>query len=124
MEDYFLMVAWAITPGLRPAGVEHRIPTMGALLVVADGMGGAEAGEVASAMAANTIVARLFEGWRDQERRTSAHLRECLLGGMESANREIHAYSHARAGPPGHGAAGTPAAPLGGQLYVGHVRGS
>ena len=49
-EDYFLIVDLTASTWTRPAGVEHRIPTMGALLVVADGMGGAEAGEVASAM--------------------------------------------------------------------------
>ena len=120
-EDYFLIVDLTGSTWTRPAGVEHRIPTMGALLVVADGMGGAEAGEVASAMAANTIVARLFEWWRDQERRTSAHLRECLLGAMESANREIHAYANARAGLKGMGTTATAAALLGDHLYVGHV---
>ena len=120
-EDYFLIVDLTGSTWTRPAGVEHRIPTMGALLVVADGMGGAEAGEVASAMAANTIVARLVEWWRDQERRTSAHLRECLLGAMESANREIHAYANARAGLKGMGTTATAAALLGDHLYVGHV---
>src|SRR3989442_10611892 len=86
-ENYFLIVDLTGSTWTRPAGVEHRIPTMGALLVVADGMGGAEAGGVASAIAPNTNVACLFEWWRGQEGRTSAHPREGLSGAKERADR-------------------------------------
>ena len=121
-EDYFLIVDVTGTGGrVRSAGLEHRIPATGALLVVADGMGGAQAGEVASAMAANTIYAHVAESWRDSGRPTPGHLRQCLLEAMEIANREIHAYASRSAGLNGMGTTATAAALLGDQIHIGHV---
>jgi serine/threonine protein phosphatase PrpC len=59
-EDSFLITD--VTTGLRTADaaeLTHAIGERGSLLIVADGMGGAEAGEVASQMAVD-LVARLF----------------------------------------------------------------
>jgi serine/threonine protein phosphatase PrpC len=59
-EDSFLITD--LTTGLRTADTSeltHAIGESGSLLIVADGMGGAEAGEVASQMAVD-LVARLF----------------------------------------------------------------
>jgi serine/threonine protein phosphatase PrpC len=121
-EDYFLIVdVTGRGARIRPAGQEHRFPATGALLVVADGMGGAEAGEVASAMAANTIVAHLAESWRDRGQPSPGRLRTSLLEAMEIANREIHAYANERTGLNGMGTTATAAALLGDHVHVGHV---
>ena len=67
--------------------------TDGVLLVVADGMGGAQAGEVASHIAVDTAIA----AWRASAIRGADALREAL----EAANRAVHAESEAR--PDRHG---------------------
>ncbi len=77
--------------GLRRRGNEDRFaadPELG-LCLVADGMGGHSAGQVASALAADTVVTSL------QERKGSpASASEKLRGAFEDANRAI--YSSAR----------------------------
>ncbi|MCI0689906.1 MAG: hypothetical protein L0Y54_22105, partial [Sporichthyaceae bacterium] len=55
-EDSFLVADLTTrTASLLPEVREHSIGPKGTLLVVADGMGGAAAGEVASEMATETI---------------------------------------------------------------------
>ena len=76
--------------GLRRRGNEDRYavdPQLG-LCLVADGMGGHSAGQVASALAAEATVASLCE------RKGDASLAEKLRGAIEDANRAI--YSAAR----------------------------
>lgn len=60
-EDCFALVALGggNAPPLPQATVEGPLAEPGVLLVVADGMGGAEAGEVASRLAVETVVAEL-----------------------------------------------------------------
>ena len=63
-EDRFLVAdltrkAASLQPDVR----QHDIGPRGTLLVVADGMGGAAAGELASEMATDTIYAHLLKTW-------------------------------------------------------------
>ncbi|MBK8475137.1 MAG: protein phosphatase 2C domain-containing protein [Opitutaceae bacterium] len=60
-EDCFAPVALggANAPQLPEAALEGPLAEPGVLLVVADGMGGAEAGEVASRLAVETVVTEL-----------------------------------------------------------------
>jgi protein phosphatase len=48
-------------PGVRKALIGER----GSLFMVADGMGGAAAGELASALAPETIHRNLMQSWKD-----------------------------------------------------------
>src|SRR5574341_2453822 len=48
---------------LQPSVREHEIGERGSLFVVADGMGGAAAGELASEMATDTIYSHLVKQW-------------------------------------------------------------
>ena len=61
-----------------------------AVLVVADGMGGHDMGEVASATASEkfieTITANIFESWHNSEK---IKLRQILINAVEAANNEV-----------------------------------
>src|SRR2546425_6162568 len=69
-EDRFLVAD--LTRGvasLQPPVREHEVGERGSLFIVADGMGGAAAGELASQMATDTIydqMARAY-AWRSEE---------------------------------------------------------
>src|SRR2546429_1584144 len=67
-EDRFLVAdltrkAASLQPDVR----RHDIGPRGTLFVVADGMGGAAAGEVASEMATDTIYAHLMKTWNAED---------------------------------------------------------
>jgi PPM family protein phosphatase len=65
-EDAFLVAD--LTTGNVGLGAKmstHRVGERGSLMVVSDGMGGAAAGEIASAMAVKTIRDALMEEWSD-----------------------------------------------------------
>lgn len=65
-EDAFLVAD--LTTGNVGLGAKmstHRVGERGSLMVVSDGMGGAAAGEIASAMAVKTIRDALMEQWSD-----------------------------------------------------------
>ena len=66
-EDSFLVADLTRkAASLKPDVREHDLGDRGTLLLVADGMGGAAAGEVASAMAIETIYDSMVEQWREQ----------------------------------------------------------
>src|SRR6266699_983468 len=76
---------------LLPDVREHDVGERGSLFVVADGMGGAAAGELASEMATDTIYAHLLKTWKDDEvtpQRFAYRLKEAV----EVANASIHAH--------------------------------
>ncbi|MFN8587413.1 MAG: Stp1/IreP family PP2C-type Ser/Thr phosphatase [Candidatus Eisenbacteria bacterium] len=86
----------------------------GALLVVADGMGGANAGEVASHLAATTVV----ESYRADTGNDPAH---ALRIAIETANARVHAQSVANAEQRGMGTTCTAVVVRGTKLWIGHV---
>ena len=121
-EDYFLIVdLLAADTVVHDPDSERRMAETGCLLVVADGMGGAAAGEVASEMAANVIFSQLARRWRERGARTATRVPQYLIDAIEVANREIHAYASVRPELKGMGTTATAAAVLDGRLYVGHV---
>lgn len=120
-EDSFLVADLTDPCALRqPVVVERKVGKCGFLLVVADGMGGMAAGEVASGMATDAIYSHLMqpslqkvtEPWRFAER-----LREAL----ETANDHIHAYALAHPELRGMGTTATAVGLLGDSVYVAHV---
>src|SRR6059036_4135399 len=67
-EDRFLVAD--LTRGEAPLQApvrEHDVGERGTLLIVADGMGGAAAGELASQMAADTIYDQMIQTWRTEK---------------------------------------------------------
>jgi protein phosphatase len=87
--------------------------THGLLLVVADGMGGAAAGEVASRMAVDTVDEVYFGGSEAPDQR--------LLDGLLTANTRIAEASEEREGARGMGTTCTALAIVGTTAYVAHV---
>ena len=121
-EDSFLIESLGSAPGhvSRPAS-QHCMPATGALLLVADGMGGPAAGEVASAMATAVVSARLTEVWRHHDRPTRERVSQCLSEAMAAANGEIHSYASRDPQLTGMGTTATVVVLLEDQLCVGHV---
>lgn len=86
----------------------------GALLVVADGMGGANAGEVASRLAADTVV----ETYRADTGGDPAH---ALQVAIETANSRVHSQSVANHDQRGMGTTCTAVVVRGNKVWIGHV---
>src|SRR3989475_10514164 len=95
-EDRFLVADLSRREAsLQPAVRVHQIGERGSLFVVADGMGGAAAGELASQMATETIYQQMVRAW-GTEREVPAQRFACRLKeAVEVANEQIHAYAAA-----------------------------
>src|SRR5690606_6062373 len=100
---------------------EHALTAPGALFMVADGMGGAAAGELASQMAIDVVVRELQGAWRSAPRNDPQAFATALRSAAESANAQIHAYAAAHPENRGMGSTATIAGLLGDTLYVAQV---
>src|SRR6266508_6680439 len=97
-EDRFLVADLTRRdPSLQPQVRQHDLGERGSLFVVADGMGGAAAGELASEMATETIYQHLTKAWNAEEEATPQRFAYRLKEAVEVANASIHA--HAKAHP-------------------------
>jgi len=91
------------------------------LFIVADGMGGHQAGEVASALAARTVASRLMQDVYISYLQNSAHqadqlpLTDALLKAVEAANQAVHGEV------PGIGTTLTCALVINTKAYLAHV---
>ena len=114
-EDAFLVADLNVDGSFNPNTVEHWLGKRGALLVVADGMGGAAAGEVASALA----VATLHNGL--QHHATAATDAEQLRQATEQANAVIRQYAQCNPQAEGMGTTLTAALLRDGIAYLAQV---
>jgi len=90
-EDCYLVVDLTPPdPALTPAVREHVLGEKGSILVVADGMGGASAGEVASQMATQIIFDRLVATWVQDRRTDLRAFNSSLDEAIQNANQAIH----------------------------------
>ncbi len=89
------------------------LATHGALAIVADGMGGEAAGEVASRLAADAI--------RDHFYAAERSIPEALAAGIAAANEAIYHHSQANPECAGMGTTCTVIAMRDDHLYLGHV---
>src|SRR5216110_3523292 len=93
-EDRFLVADLSRREAsLQPAVRVHQIGERGSLFVVADGMGGAAAGELASQMATETIYQQMVRAWGTEREVTAQRFAYRLKEAVEVANEQIHAYA-------------------------------
>ena len=93
----------------------------GVLLLVADGMGGAAAGELASAMAADLIYGHLAGTWSKESEDSPDHFILRLREAVELANLQIHNYAKDHPEVRGMGTTATVAGVLGTMLFLAQV---
>lgn len=94
----------------------------GLLFLVADGMGGAAAGELASAMAADLIHGHLTGTWSQEAAPPSPErFVGCLREAVELANLQIHGYTKSHPEVRGMGTTATVAGVLGQTLYLAQI---
>src|SRR2546422_1245264 len=121
-EDRFLVAdltrkAASLQPDVR----QHDIGPRGTLFVVADGMGGAAAGELASEMATETIYDHLVKTWNAEDEVTPQRFAYRLKEAVEVANASIHAHAKAHPEVRGMGTTTTAAGVLNDHLYLTQV---
>ena len=121
-EDRFLVAdltrkAASLQPDVR----KHDIGPRGTLLVVADGMGGAAAGELASEMATDTIYDHLVKTLAEEDEITPQRFAYRLKEAVEVANSSIHAHAKAHPEVRGMGTTTTAAGVLNDHLYLTQV---
>jgi protein phosphatase len=106
---------------LRPEVRTHVVGPRGTLFAVADGMGGAAAGEIASAMAMEVILAELDSRWRKAQGEDAETFAHAIRLATEAANARIHAFAASHPENRGMGTTATIAGFLGGTLYISQV---
>ena len=106
---------------LQPEVRTHTVGRRGSLFAVADGMGGAAAGEVASAMAMEVILAELDSRWRSAATDDAETFANALRGATETANAKIHAYAASHPENRGMGTTATIAGLLGDTLFLSQI---
>src|SRR3989440_3672203 len=121
-EDRFLVAD--LTRGEAPLQApvrEHDVGERGTLLIVADGMGGAAAGELASQMAADSIYDQMVRTWRSEKEATPQRFAYRLKESVEVANGQIHSYAKAHPEVRGMGTTTTAVGILHDHVYLSQV---
>ncbi|MBI2407308.1 MAG: serine/threonine-protein phosphatase [Gemmatimonadetes bacterium] len=118
-EDAFVVAdLTTMNATLQPEVREHRPGARGSLFMVADGMGGAAAGEVASQMATEVVLEEIDSWWRRSEATDADTFAGALRKAVEAANARIHRYALDHPENRGMGTTTTIAAVLGDKLYL------
>ncbi len=118
-EDCFVVAdLTTMNATLQPEVREHRPGERGSLFMVADGMGGAAAGEVASQMATEVVLEELETWWRRSESTDPDAFAAGLRKAVEAANARIHRYALDHPENRGMGTTTTVAGILGDTLYL------
>jgi len=121
-EDSFLVAdLTARNASLLPEVREHEVGPKGTLLMVADGMGGAAAGEVASEMATEAIYQHLLTSWIRDKESTPKQFAFRLAEAVEEANSRIHTYAKEHPENRGMGTTVTVVGVLADHIYVTQV---
>ena len=121
-EDAFVVAD--LTTGnatLQPEVRSHVVGPRGTLFMVADGMGGAAAGEIASAMAVEVVVRDMVMRWTSSPTADPALFVSAIRAATEHANARIHRYASEHREYRGMGTTATVAGLLGDTLYMAQV---
>jgi protein phosphatase len=106
---------------LQPEVRTHAPGALGSLFMVADGMGGAAAGEIASAMATEVVLEELESRWRAAPSHDAETFARAIKGAAETANARIHRYASDHPENRGMGTTATIAGLFGDTLYLAQV---
>jgi protein phosphatase len=120
-EDAFLVADLTSRTTDITAGGSHTVGERGTLFLVADGMGGAAAGELASSMAADLIFRHLIGSWNEETDLSAESFARHLRAAVEHANERIHLYSKEHPDVRGMGTTVTVGGVLHGALYLAQV---
>lgn len=121
-EDTFLVADLSTkNASLQPEVREHVVGPRGSLFMVADGMGGAAAGELASAMAADLIYSHLSSVWVEDDAPTAARFAFRMKEAVELANERIYGYAREHPEVRGMGTTVTAAGVFGADLYLAQI---
>lgn len=121
-EDSFLVADLSTgTASLMPDVREHDVGQRGSLFVVADGMGGAAAGELASSMATEVIWQHLITTWSTDTELTPELFALRLREAVERANAELFQYAEEHPEVHGMGTTLTMAGVFGAELYLAQI---
>jgi PPM family protein phosphatase len=121
-EDTFLVADLSTgNASLQPAVRSHEIGPRGSLFMVADGMGGAAAGELASAMAADLIYRHMITAWAGDSTHNAARFAYRMKEAVELANGRIYAYAREHPEVRGMGTTVTAAGVYGSDLYLAQI---
>lgn len=118
-EDTFLVADLSTgNASLQPEVRRHDIGARGSLFMVADGMGGAAAGELASAMATDLIYRHMATAWATDSADTPDQFAYRMREAVEQANGQIYSYAREHPEVRGMGTTVTAAGVLGSDLYL------
>jgi PPM family protein phosphatase len=121
-EDTFLVADLSSgNASLQPEVRNHEIGPRGSLFVVADGMGGAAAGELASAMAADHIHRHMATTWATESAVTAERFAYRMREAVELANSAIYTYAREHPEVRGMGTTVTAAGIFGSDLYLAQI---
>src|SRR3954468_10839103 len=118
-EDTFLVADLSTgNASLQPEVRNHEIGPRGSLFIVADGMGGAAAGELASAMAADLIYRHMATARANDPADTAERFAYRMKEAVELANGQIYSYAREHPEVRGMGTTVTAAGVFGSDLYL------
>src|SRR5207302_6736169 len=121
-EDTFVVVDLSTDNAtLQPEVRRHTLGSKGTLFMVADGMGGAAAGEIASAMAVEVVLGEMREKWIAADTHDPEQFVRSIKRATAAANQQIHAFAASHTEYRGMDTTATVAGLLGDMLYVAQV---
>jgi protein phosphatase len=106
---------------LQPEVRQHVAGPRGSLFMVADGMGGAAAGEIASAMATEVVLEEMQRMWVEGVDRSPEAFARALKHAAKAANSKINGYALSHPEYRGMGTTATIAGLLGDTIYVAQI---
>jgi PPM family protein phosphatase len=121
-EDTFLVADLSTgNASLQPEVRNHEIGPRGSLFMVADGMGGAAAGELASAMAADHIYQHMANTWAKEKTSSPEQFAFRMKEAVELANEQLYTYAREHPEVRGMGTTVTAAGVFGSDLYLAQI---
>lgn len=116
-----IVLSPACEEGVSAAPAPLILGRKGFLMIVADGMGGAAAGSIASKMATAWIHEELSERWANERENTPDRFIQALRESVEVTNSMLHQQSERYSQYRGMGTTATVAGVLGDYLYLAQV---